>query len=79
MEKRIMFPTFIDLAVAMNQLDIERDAAKRERLAEFHAGGSGEGFGNKLGRLFGGAKSLFGQSNALGGGCQDQTSSKSIA
>ena len=70
-----MFPTFFDLAVAMNQLDIEREAAKRERLAEFMAGGSSEGFGDKLGRLVGAAKSVFGQSSKVKG----QSSSGSMA
>jgi hypothetical protein len=62
-----MFPTFFDLAVAMNQLDIEREAAKRERIAEFMAGGSSVGFGDRLGRLFGAAKSMFGPSNKVKG------------
>ena len=67
MEKRTMMPTFFDLAVAMNQLDIEREAAKRERLAVLMAGGSVESFGEKLGRLIGGFKSLVGQSNEVKG------------
>jgi hypothetical protein len=75
MEKRIMFPTFFDLAVAMNQLDIEREAAKRERIAVLQAGGSDEGFGDKLGRLVGGVKSMLGQSNKVKG----QSSSGSMA
>jgi hypothetical protein len=75
MEKYRMFPTFYDLAVAMNQLDIEREAAKRERMVVLLAGGSGEGFGEKLGRLVGGLKSLIGQSSDVKG----QSSSGSMA
>jgi len=75
MEKYRMFPTFIDLAVAMNQLEIEREASKKERLAAFGAGGSADGIGSKLGRLVGAAKSIFGQSSKLKG----QSSSGSMA
>jgi hypothetical protein len=74
-----MFPTFIDLAVAMNQLEIEREAAKRERLGEFYNGGSGEGMRNRLGGSIGAIKSIFGQSNKLDPGFEGKSSTQSLA